>query len=172
MMKRIYLFLSVFFVCLGLSAQITMQNLHQVKVDNLSDAQVSDFVKKYTDAGYTLSDVEQMAKAKNMPSSEFEKLKQRINNSDMRVNQVSTSDVSEGVSDMKMTAVQNQNIEDGAADNRIFGASLFKSSKLSFEPGQNIATPKTYKVGPSDVLHVDVYGMSEATLSFCQQRCI
>ena len=116
MMKRIYLFLSVFFVCLGLSAQITMQNLHQVKVDNLSDAQVSDFVKKYTDAGYTLSDVEQMAKAKNMPSSEFEKLKQRINNSDMRVNQVSTSDVSEGVSDMKMTAVQNQNIEDGAAD--------------------------------------------------------
>ena len=116
MMKRIYLFLSVFFVCLGLSAQITMQNLHQVKVDNLSDAQVSDFVKKYTDAGYTLSDVEQMAKAKNMPSSEFEKLKQRINNSDMRVNQVSTSDVSEGVSDMTSTAVQNQRIEDGCSD--------------------------------------------------------
>lgn len=170
MMKRIYLFLSVFFVCVGLSAQITMQNLHQVKVDNLSDAQVSDFVKKYTDAGYTLSDVEQMAKAKNMPSSEFEKLKQRINNSEMRVNQVSTSDVSEGVSDMTSTAVQNQRIEDGATDNRIFGASLFKSSKLSFEPGQNMATPKTYKVGPSDVLHVDVYGMSEATYDLTVSR--
>ena len=163
MVRRFYLFLVVFFMSVGLSAQITMQNLHQVKVDNLSDAQVSDFVKKYTDAGYTLADVEQMAKAKNMPSSEFEKLKQRINSAESHVNQVSTSEVVEGASEMKNTAISNHCIESRASDKRIFGASLFSSSKLSFEPGQNIATPKTYKVGPSDVLHVDVYGMSEAT---------
>ena len=101
MVRRIFIFLMLFFFSVGLSAQISMQNLHTVKVDYLSDAQISDFVKKYTDAGYTLSDVEQMAKAKNMPSSEFEKLKQRINRLESQVNQVTISEVSEGVSDMK-----------------------------------------------------------------------
>lgn len=163
MVRRIFIFLMLFFFSVGLSAQISMQNLHTVKVDYLSDAQISDFVKKYTDAGYTLSDVEQMAKAKNMPSSEFEKLKQRINRLESQVNQVTISEVSEGVSDMKEVEKINNAVSHNKVDSRIFGASLFSNSKLSFEPGQNIATPKNYKIGPSDVLHVDVYGMSEAT---------
>lgn len=59
-------------------SQISMQNVATVKVDELSDQQIQAFVKKYTSAGYTFADVENIAKGKGMPVSELEKLRQRV----------------------------------------------------------------------------------------------
>jgi len=46
---------------------------------------------------------------------------------------------------------------------KIFGADLFKNSKLTFEPNLSIATPKNYVIGPNDELLIDIYGNSEAS---------
>lgn len=47
----------------------------------------------------------------------------------------------------------------------IFGHDVFKSgSRLSFEPNENMATPKDYVIGPGDEIVIDIWGTSEATI--------
>ena len=41
---------------------------------------------------------------------------------------------------------------------KIFGASLFQSEKLTFEPDMRIATPKNYQLGPDDELNIHIFG--------------
>ncbi|MDE5783991.1 MAG: polysaccharide biosynthesis/export family protein, partial [Prevotella sp.] len=41
---------------------------------------------------------------------------------------------------------------------RIFGHDIFNNENLSFEPNMNIATPRDYRLGPGDVVIVDIYG--------------
>lgn len=43
---------------------------------------------------------------------------------------------------------------------RMFGASLFNNSNLTFEPNNNKPTPKNYILGPSDDININVYGLS------------
>ncbi|MCQ2210593.1 MAG: SLBB domain-containing protein [Paludibacteraceae bacterium] len=135
-------------------AQISFQNIDKVKVDELSDTQLAQFVNKYTEKGYTLADVERMAKAKNMPAAELEKLKYRINS--LETNTETAELVETPVVNLPVT---NEN----TIKSRIYGASLFSQSKVSFEPSQSMPTPRNYMIGANDVLHVDVYGMAEAT---------
>ena len=48
---------------------------------------------------------------------------------------------------------------------RIFGHDVFRSRTLTFEPNQNVPTPQNYVLGPGDVLVVDIYGVSQRSLS-------
>lgn len=155
MQKRILCLVVSFVICLvSAFAQISFQNINRIKVDDLSDTQVTQFVKKYTEQGYTLADVERMAKAKEMPAAELEKLK-------FRINALETS--TESAELIESPTIQLPTVTEKSKQSRVYGASLFDRSKVSFEPGQSIPTPRNYIVGANDVLHVDVYGMSEAT---------
>ena len=49
--------------------------------------------------------------------------------------------------------------------NKIFGHDIFNNEALSFEPNMNISTPQDYRLGPGDVVNVDVYGASQETFS-------
>lgn len=153
------LLFGVFFF--ALADNISLNNLQHVKVDQLKDAQISEFVKKYTDAGYTLADIEQLAQSKKMPSAEWEKLKKRIN--EIEAQKTVTIEASEINNKIKEDEIQERREKAGLSDTRIFGASLFNNSKVSFEPSQAVATPRNYVIGPNDVLHIDVFGMAEAT---------
>ncbi|MBR5374763.1 MAG: SLBB domain-containing protein [Paludibacteraceae bacterium] len=154
----IFLFGFIFFAVAG---GLSLNELQSVKVDQLKDSQISDFVRKYTDAGYTLADIEQIAKARRMPSSEWEKLKVRING--LESQESITSEISEVNEKIQENEEMQKRAERSGQDNRIFGASLFSNSKVSFEPSQAVATPRNYVIGPNDVLHIDVFGMAEAT---------
>ncbi len=144
------------------AASLTLNNIQTIKVDQLTDDQISEFVNKYTSAGYTLADVEQIAKAKKMSPAEWEKLKKRINESSKQ--EPILENVSKISKEVETAQLNNPTPQQGAkTDNRIFGASLFNNSKVSFEPSQAVATPRNYVVGPSDELHIDVFGLSEAT---------
>ncbi len=44
---------------------------------------------------------------------------------------------------------------------KIFGAQLFSNKDISFEPNQNLATPRDYTIGPGDQLMVYIYGFSQ-----------
>lgn len=144
------------------AASLTLNNIQTIKVDQLTDDQISEFVNKYTSAGYTLADVEQIAKAKKMSPAEWEKLKKRINESSKQ--EPILENVSKISKEVETAQLNNPTPQQGEkTDNRIFGASLFNNSKVSFEPSQAVATPRNYVVGPSDELHIDVFGLSEAT---------
>lgn len=52
---------------------------------------------------------------------------------------------------------------------KIFGNSIFSNKNLKFEPNLNIATPIDYKLGPGDVLNVELYGFSQKTFNLTVQ---
>ena len=163
MIKRLNVF-TIFlfgFIFFSVAAGISINNLQSVKVDQLKDPQIEDFVKKYTDAGYTLADIEQIAKSRKMPSSEWEKLKMRIN--ELESQESATVEIAEANNKIREAAELQKKADRNEQNDRIFGASLFNNSKVSFEPSQAVATPRNYVVGPNDVLHIDVFGMAEAT---------
>ena len=47
---------------------------------------------------------------------------------------------------------------------KVFGHDIFNNENLSFEPNMNIATPRDYRLGPGDVVFVDVYGASQESI--------
>ena len=44
---------------------------------------------------------------------------------------------------------------------KVFGRDIFNNKQLSFEPNMNIATPQNYRLGPGDVVFIDIYGASQ-----------
>lgn len=50
-------------------------------------------------------------------------------------------------------------------ENKVFGFAIFHNEGSSFSPNLNMATPKTYIVGPGDVLLLQVYGVAQSRYS-------
>ena len=78
MKKRIYLFLSfltLIFLC-HLSA--SAQNYANVKVDDLSDAQIRQMIQRAESVGYSDAQLEQAAAAQGMKAEEIQKLRTRV----------------------------------------------------------------------------------------------
>lgn len=151
-----------------------MSDLNRIKVDELSDAQIRELVRRANEAGLTEFELIQMARLRGVPDTEIEKLRNRIE--DMQFSTGGTSrpgvvpskreprrqmDVSDITQDLFMESKDLLEIFDEASP--YFGGDVFynKRRRLSFEPNLNIATPKNYVVGPGDLLYVDVYGQSE-----------
>lgn len=53
---------------------------------------------------------------------------------------------------------------DRAASRLVFGRDVFSSRALTFEPNENMATPKNYCLGPGDEVIIDIWGTNEATI--------
>ena len=47
---------------------------------------------------------------------------------------------------------------------KVFGRDMFSKENLTFEPAMNIATPQNYRLGPGDVVYIEVYGASQKTI--------
>ena len=146
-------------------------DLNTIRVDQLSDDQIEELVKRAQDAGLSSTDFLMMAQMRGMPSGEVEKLRDRIENlttgsSKSRSTNVSKRSAREQInlSDITRGLLETQELMDTEkVDTLIFGSALFfqKTRKLSFEPSLNQATPKNYVLGPGDLLYVDIYGESE-----------
>lgn len=150
----------------GVSAQ-DISNIASVRVDDLSDVQIENFWRKAQESGYTIGQVETVAKSKGMPSVEIEKLKTRIRGLQLKK---STKNVSEKKFDPKPNQVEGvfglaAGQTKGGKKDPLFGYDFFRNPKISFTPNINVATPKNYQIGPGDVLQIDVWGAAEANYS-------
>lgn len=147
----------------------------KVKVDDLTDAQIVELIKKAESMGYDESQLEQIAAAQGLPDEEIKKLR-------IRVDSIKASDPSSaGVSlpgakspDLNRKRIYNDDSAVRTAPSTpppvaasqgpaIFGASLFRNSALTFEPNLRMATPKNYVIGPDDDLLIDITGDNEAS---------
>lgn len=164
------------FLCLwaitptALYAQSTT-DITSIRVDQLSDDQIEELVKRAQDAGLSSADFLMMAQMRGMPSGEVEKLRSRIEGLSMGSSKSRSTNVSKrsareqiDLNDITQGLLETQELmETEEADTLLFGSKLFfhKNRKLSFEPSLNQATPKNYILGPGDLLYVDIYGQSE-----------
>jgi protein involved in polysaccharide export with SLBB domain len=140
------------------------RDLSNLKVDALSDNQITAIQQKLKQSGFTIDQVESQAIAKGMSPAEFAKLKDRVN----------------GVSGIVMAkAVKRGNVISQTAANisakdtatltintsintLVYGSELFTtSSSNSNTANKVIATPLNYEIGPNDVIKLVVYGVQE-----------
>jgi protein involved in polysaccharide export with SLBB domain len=181
-------FTLLFFIAVGLFTQSALgqTNYSNIKVDDLSDAQIREYMKRAESIGYSDAQLEQMASAQGMKPEEVQKLKARVekirnqsdNNSSSSTtnkalaNQGSTRTYNSGIdkdstrsdADLKQQERRQQELQ-GLYESlkpKIFGAELFKNANISFEPNLRMATPKSYVIGPDDELLIDLTGENEA----------
>lgn len=175
-MNKFLRILFVFLLIIGTAEVISAQDilkgkdLSQVKVDQLSDADITKLKAQLTSSGMTIDQAEQMALAKGMSAMEFAKLKKRVEQLQQGGNGVSgklksdsrnTAEKQDNSSDSLDTGKYKEQAPKSLIDPLIFGSELYTSVAPSFEPNMKLATPLNYILGPDDQLLVSVYGVQE-----------
>ncbi|PWS28163.1 capsule biosynthesis protein [Pedobacter yonginense] len=169
MKQRINILLSIIFFSLLISLTASAQNYANVKVDELSDAQILQLMKKAESAGYNDAQLEQMAAAQGMKSDEIQKLRLRVDKVRKQGSAVKVDDKPASTGrEMSETTdggkVDNEKkVSDEEIGPKIFGSELFRNGNITFEPNLRIATPKGYVIGPDDKLLIDLTGDNEAS---------
>ena len=159
------LFFSLIFSFTLLAQDISSIDFKNLKADDLSDQQIQQIYERAQSQGLSIQEVEAMAMARGMSSVEVAKLRSRFTGLQSGINAPSTElNLSE---DRLRDTDDDTLIKRDSTDlsnpnsNKIFGSDLFNNSRLTFEPSQNIPTPKNYVLGAGDELIIDIYGAAQ-----------
>lgn len=163
-MKKIFLSLLLVVVAMASFGQVGSN----IKVDELSDAQILQMVKQAESMGYTSeAQLEQMAISRGIKQDEIVKFRARVEKLKKQGSGQTTdkNTIAAGREYSETTnggSVTNEKKEDDdEIKSKVFGAELFKNGNITFEPNLRIATPKSYIVGPDDKLIIDLTGDNE-----------
>ena len=169
MKKHLLQFLILILISFAVPAAVmAQQNFANVKVDELSDAQVLKVIKDAEAMGFTSpQQLEQMALARGMKAEEVQKFKLRAEKLKAQGGAAQTTDkplstgreMSETTQGGSLTNEKRTDEEEKGP--KVFGSELFKNGNITFEPNLRIATPRNYVVGPDDKLIIDLTGDNE-----------
>ena len=143
------------------------RDLSTLKVDALSDNQITAIQQKLKQSGLTIDQVESQAIAKGMSPEEFSKLKDRLNGitgivmaKSVKRGDISLQTGTDNTSKSKDSAIINNN---RGINLLVYGSELFTTSSNPTGNAANkvIATPLNYEIGPNDVIKLVVYGVQE-----------
>ncbi len=163
--------LILFFLSLSIvSTAQDINDLSNVDIDDLSDAQIEAYMKRAQDSGLTMQQLELIARQQGMSSTQLSKLRQRIfefqTGSSDQVGVTANENRLRGefeeperVSFFDDFIVPDSLAKEGLS---IFGLSIFENA-LTFQSPSNVSTPKNYVLGPGDEVIIDIYGASETT---------
>jgi protein involved in polysaccharide export with SLBB domain len=161
-------------------------DVKNIKVDELSDAQIKQYILESEKSGIPEPQQEALALKNGMPASELQKLKDRV--ARIRSAEVGTatpSSVSPGGAD-KVIVIDNSKAEQSAPiaspppppaavakqeaepikeaemdPTMIYGHHLFKNNNLQFfEKASDVKAPDSYVLGSNDELTISVFGYS------------
>jgi len=164
--------LLLLFLVMGIIQPIAAQttNFSNVNVDQLSDAQIKQFIQQVEAQGLTDAQLEQVAQARGMSATEVSKLRARVDKikqagstgNSNNTNKTTNQDASDSGTRQLSFDTDTVPVNARGPVSRIFGAELFRNSGITFEPNLRIATPLNYQLGPDDELLIDIFGYSEA----------
>jgi protein involved in polysaccharide export with SLBB domain len=151
----------------------SLSELSNLNVDELSDAQIRELIRKAAENGLSEIELLQLAKLRGVSDFQLEKLKNRIEGLDSSTASARSGSQA-GKREPRIQGDMNE-IAQGffkyqqdlffmeEEKSPYFGGELFynKNRKLTFEPNINVPTPKNYILGPGDMLYIDIYGQSE-----------
>ncbi len=149
----------------------SLSDIQNLKVDNLSNAQIEQLLKKAEASGLTPNQLETLARERGMPASEAAKLRERINSLQSSLGNNSNSKDGGG-SSRTFQDEQGKDMFDSIrrsdpyydltpTQKKIFGFKLFHNKELDFSPSLNMPTPQSYVIGSGDQLLIDIYGASQ-----------
>ena len=149
------------------SQTISVDNLQNFKVSQLSDQQILDFWQKLQSSGVSEDAAFQQAMQRGLPATEVEAFKLRL--SQIQANAAKTKmalikrapdPIIEKRDTVKTVIEQVSN-----SQHRVYGYEFFNNSKLTFEPNIRIATPRNYVLGPDDEVIINVTGQNATTIT-------
>lgn len=174
-MKRVLLLLCVMSLFGSIHAQTNPAN---IKVDDLTDAQIEQYVKRAELMGYGESQLDGFARAQGVSAVETQKLKDRLQKIKRNKQQPNQLKVKQNNTSSSLGRQVNGNVNSDSLKNKkkdqdslkidenkikIFGSDLFKNSEITFEPNLRMATPSSYIIGPDDEILLDISGDNEAS---------
>jgi protein involved in polysaccharide export with SLBB domain len=166
-MSKIFRLFSIMLLSLFIAFTSKGQDLTNVKEEQLSDAQVKKLMNKAASVGFNDSQIEQMAVAQGMSPDEAAKLMKRVKELRSREAKDTIAGPQENLNrkDARtFVPYDNEQLKDSERTAvKIFGADLFRNSRISFEPNLNMPTPKGYIIGPGDELLIDLTGENIAS---------
>ena len=154
----------LFLISINVTFAQSISDIQNIKVDNLSDAQLEQLIKRAESSGMTEQQLEAMARERGMPATEVAKLRQRINqirNKGGMTSESSSQNNKEREWVQNEEFFQEKEVVLTENEKKIFGFSLFRNNNLTFSPNLNIPTPQNYILGSGDQLLVDIYGASQ-----------
>ncbi|MDE0471204.1 MAG: SLBB domain-containing protein [Ekhidna sp.] len=155
---------------------VSVSDLANINIDKLSDKQIQQFLNRVEESGFTLDELEVIARQRGVPESQIAKLKTRIRQLQLRGKR-DKDNVTDPLSRLRKIE-ENDNEENNppslfsllpSSDSlqnkklEIFGMDIFRRADIEFEPSLNVATPENYILGAGDEVIIDVYGASEIT---------
>jgi protein involved in polysaccharide export with SLBB domain len=166
--KKLFSGIILLLIFIGSAQAQSLQDIQNIKVDNLSDAQIEQLIKRAEASGMNEMQLEAMARERGMPAAEVAKLRQRIQA--LRGGTTATRGTQRsgqlrqapGMADPFDSLRRSDPYYDlSPTQKRIYGYKLFHNKQLDFSPSLNIPTPQTYTIGAGDQLLIDVYGASQ-----------
>lgn len=183
-MRRNSQFVSVLLLMLALllltpiaeinSQSLSSSDLSRVRSEQVTEAQLRQFVQRANNEGVTIDHAIQMAVSRGLPQAEAIELRERIALLQSGgSNELQTRDLSGNGRQIHADSVQIAD-RDGertqrrpltprdsllqARKLRTFGSNLFQTETLTFAPSMNIPTPRNYQVGPGDEIIISIWG--------------
>ena len=167
-MRKILLLILGFVLVMELKAQI---NVQQMNVDQMSDAQITQYIKQAELMGYSKAQLPTFAKSQGISSADIQKLQERIKQIEANKSQGTNQSNLGGSRQVDGKYLETESTQDKNESSRlevekksrIFGSTLFRNSNISFEPNLRMATPSSYIIGPDDQLLLDITGDNEVS---------
>ena len=168
--RKVCLFL---FLSCGLSMSLYAQ---------MSDEQVINYVKESKAAGKGEQEIGRELLSRGVNKAQVERIKARYEESqgdntevanpsggnerrERRSVENSFTETTAGSMDLVGEVVGDPTEQsDRRASRLVFGRDVFNGRALTFEPNENMATPKNYCLGPGDEVIIDIWGTNEATI--------
>lgn len=178
---RIKYLICIFFIALitfskrSVAQEVSMSNIQNVKVSQLSDEQITQAWKKLQDSGISEQDAYKILVQKGMPPTEVEALKDRVTL--LGLNKKAATKASSSPEKQKIDF--SRSINDSITVPKavmpspapaappvltVYGTDFFNQSAIKFEPNFSVATPKGYVLGPGDEVIVLLTGLNESSV--------
>ena len=147
------------FFCLPSSADAQNFNPSLSQILNMTPDQQRSSVIKARKNGYTLLQLESLAKAQGATPAELSVLRNAWMQSEYDQNRKSEGNSTQ----TQITSFGNQTTEGfiKKEESDIFGSAFFANKTITETPQFYVATPAGYRLGPSDEITIDVWGASE-----------
>ena len=148
------------FLCKTAVAQETTPSLMQIR--NLTPEQQINYVIESRNRGYSLLQLESLAKAQGATLEDLSLL--RTAWSDSQIGEAGEG-LKENLQDEGTQSFGNElqmfDFFDEEEESDIFGSAFFANKNITETPQFYVATPAGYRLGPSDEITIDVWGASE-----------
>ncbi len=152
----------MFFLMIGFFSFAQTQDIKSVDVKNLKEKDINQARQALKDAGLTEQEAIELARQRGATEQQIREFRERLRapRDTSSVSPFSESEDMEIIPGFTSDELTERK-DSFEIKSKVFGAGFFNSRNLTFEPGVNIQTPKSYEIGIGDQIIINIWGNSQ-----------